>query len=230
MQITNYFKKNDLLFALQAILIVLSIFLGWRLIKVWRFSEYKIINKETPLKASIKNQQKKKEFIKKLKPKTYKKRIPARNEFLDIVENNLFHHERIEGIEKNTLTPPTAVSPFRRINSINKIVLEGIVMFGDYKAALIKNNLPQKRGLRKKVAKSIWVHEGQVLSGRKIVAILKDQIIVVDEEDEKKRIIKLYDPGKPRPKMLPAPKEPKISKIKKQAPGDRLRPPLGEKK
>lgn len=118
------------------------------------------------------------------------KSFPLRESFAGAIEKNLFHIHRREGTEEIKIEP-TLLKPKPK-----PIIMEGIVIIGNYKAAVIKDTAPQVKGGRP----TRKVRVGDTIEDQKVIAIMEDQIIVKDEEGE--RIIKLHDSDKPlRPKI-----------------------------
>ncbi|MBI5749324.1 MAG: hypothetical protein HZA00_09375, partial [Nitrospinae bacterium] len=71
------------------------------------------------------------------------KLLPLRESFAGAIEKNLFHPQRREGAEEIKIESPSS--------SLSKpkpkpIIMEGLVIIGNYKAAVIKDTAPQVKG------------------------------------------------------------------------------------
>ncbi len=117
------------------------------------------------------------------------KLLPLRESFNGVFEKNLFHMQRREGAEEIKVEPPS--SPLSKPKP-KPIVMEGIVIIGKYKAAVIKDTAAQGKVGRP----TRRVRIGDTIEEQKVIAIMEDRIIVKGEEGEK--VVKLHDSDKPQ--------------------------------
>jgi len=128
------------------------------------------------------------------KSKAVDKKMQESSAYDAIVTKNLFSPERMANMADLASSP--AVEDLRV--SGEKIMLFGVVMVDDYKAAMINN--PGKESDGKEYR---WVKEGEQISNLKVVKIQKDQISINDGALQYK--ISLFDPNKAKNKDAAAP-------------------------
>lgn len=205
--------------SINIILFSLILFQGWKFFRVWlaesalSFIETKSasFDKPTPKKDTTHQQ------TGVLSGITFEgegeKLLSQRESFAGVIEKNLFHLQRKEAAEEVKVEPPVSPSSPPQLKPKPKpIILEGIVIFGNYKAAVIKEMAPQSKGGRP----TRRVRVGDIIEEQKVIAIKEDQIIVKGEEGEKR--IKLYAPDKPaRPQITERPPE---SPPRQEMPGE----------
>lgn len=200
------------------LLLFLTIFKGWQFFKVWSaesalsFIETRVAsspvlpykgggNKLPPAAGRLIDKSDKKKDIQRtgvvLSDMSFEregeKLLPLRETFAGVIEKNLFHIHRVEGADEVKVEPPSS--------SLSKskpkpIIMEGLVIIGNYKAAVIRDSAPQGKGGRP----TRRVRVGDTIEDQKVTAIMEDRIIVKGEEGE--RVIKLHDSDKPlRPQI-----------------------------
>ncbi len=216
--------KKSIFSVIVFLLVGYAAFLGWRSLKIWQASDLESLGINFSDISPAKEQKTHRVAKAVKKPLTVKKTMPPRDTFIKVAEKNIFHNLRIEGADESKI--PEEKKPQKsKIKAKAKIkpriMLDGIVMFGNYKAAVIKNTERQRRG-RKKVKSSVSVQEGDLIGDRKVIAIKKDHIVVEDEDGEE--IIKLYDSNKPKPKPPPPqrsdPSQRRRSAVRPTVPGE----------
>ncbi len=119
------------------------------------------------------------------KPKVSEKKAPDPSEYDAIVEKNLFSPDRMAN---NITIESQPVAEELKISG-EKVMLYGVVIVDDYKAALINN--PSREANAKEYR---WVREGETIDNLKVVAIQTRHILLNDDTTQYK--ILLYDPKK----------------------------------
>lgn len=111
-------------------------------------------------------------------------------EYPEVVERNLFSEDRSAPAPP---APPETAEPETVQEEVRvdgkKIILYGVVLFGDYKAALINN--PEIQG---KNPQNQWIKEGGRIGNLTVRQILQDRVVLADA-DASYRVL-LYDPEK----------------------------------
>ena len=121
------------------------------------------------------------------------KLLPLNEFFAGVIEKNLFHTQRREGAEEIKVESQT--SPLSKPKA-KPIIMEGIVIIGNYKAVIIKDTVPHVKGGR--LTRRVRI--GDTIEDQKVIAIMEDRIVVKDEEGE--RVIKMHDSDRPlRPQI-----------------------------
>lgn len=195
---------------INILLLSLTFFEGWQFFKVWSAESALSFVKPgavspPPLPATegrgIGKSDKKKDSLREdvvllemSFEKDGEKSLPLSESFAGIIEKNLFHTQRRKGNEEIELEPQT--SPLSKPKP-KPIIMEGIVIIGNYKAAVIKDTIPHIKGGRS----TRRVRVGDTIEDQKVIAIMEDKIVVRDAEGE--RVIKMRDSDKPlRPQII----------------------------
>jgi hypothetical protein len=193
--------------AINILLFSLILFVGWRSFRAWSVDSSILVGfkKTSPAGDKTITADKKKDATQGGVLSGVKfelegeKVLPSKESFSGLIEKNLFHAQRREGAEeiKIETTSPSLQKP---------IIIEGIVIFKNYRAAVIKDTSSQAKGGRP----TRRVRVGDAIENQKVIAIMKDRIIVKDENGEK--VVKLHKSDKPQrtqaiemPAAAPAP-------------------------
>ena len=209
------------LFFLEVTFAILAVFFGWQLYGMWYMAEPNpIVNIETKHSEKILKPEPVKDIKKELPPKT----------FYDVVaKKNLFNSKREEKFEikkKKTLPlkrpkvnkpkPKPKIAKKRR----NTLALEGVVIFGNYTVALVKNVSKPREGVKR-------VKVGETIDVYKVESISEEQL-TLKEEDGTEMILMLHSeekPGKRRHiKTKVAPSRPPRAALKRNRPVPKKRP------
>ncbi|MDA8404590.1 MAG: hypothetical protein M0Z56_10415 [Desulfobacteraceae bacterium] len=140
-------------------------------------------------------------------------------EYQSVVDRNLFSSERTAPPPEAAKTGTEPVEDELRISG-EKITLYGVVLFGDYKAALINNPEDKAKGAQNK-----WVKEGDSIGNLQVREIRQDQVVLADSETSYR--VLLYDPEKIR-KASASPKSAPSSQPKIVSVGDAPKPASAE--
>ena len=109
-------------------------------------------------------------------------------DYQSVVDHNLFSPNRTAPSSEAVKTEP--VEEEVRMPG-EKVTLYGVVLFDNYKAALVNNSGDQAKGIQNR-----WVKEGDSIGNLKVREILQDQMVLSDSE--KSYRVLLYDPEKVR--------------------------------
>lgn len=137
--------------------------------------------------------------------------ILSKADYQEVVDRNLFSPNRTAPAPPPSPDADDAepVQEDVRIDG-EKVILYGVVVFGDYKAALINN--PENRA---NAPQDKWVREGDRIGNLKVREIREDRVVLADA-DTSYRVL-LYDPDKARKasavKKSPASSQPKIVSV-----------------
>jgi hypothetical protein len=144
----------------------------------------------------------------KSKKRISKKMAPPESAYDVVVGKNLFSPERTEAKPEEAKKSPKAKPKDSKrdkllMAALKKIVLYGVVIADDYKAALVTDvktkKVPAKRRLpRQKRAKKelIWVKVGDALGDFKVADIMEDRVLL--KNGSKSYDVLLYDKNKSR--------------------------------
>ncbi|MEA3486624.1 MAG: hypothetical protein U9R20_03115 [Thermodesulfobacteriota bacterium] len=130
--------------------------------------------------------------------KVTREKMPPETAYGAVTVRNLFSPDRAEFMEEEKTEPePEPAKEDIRVSG-RKIVLYGVIMMDDYRAALISDPKPKSSKRR-----SMWVKEGDIIGdsteGVVISSIQKERITLRD--GEKMYEVLLYDKDKPRGKV-----------------------------
>lgn len=212
--------KRRIFIVINILLLSLILFEGWHFYRVWSaesalsFIETgdAVLIKPSPAAGRMAGKPDKKENTSQdiLSGKSFEtegeKLLPLRESYEGVIEKNIFHTQRREGAEEIKIELPSASTTTAILKPKPRpINLEGIVIFGNYKAAIIKDTATQSKTGRQ----TRRVRVGDMIEDQKVIAIMENRIIVKGEEGE--RVIKLHDSDKPsrlqmtvRPEGAPA--------------------------
>ena len=128
-------------------------------------------------------------------------------DYQSVVDRNLFSPNRTAPQPETVKTEP--LKDEVRISG-EKVMLYGVILFDNYKTALINNPEDQAKGIQNR-----WVKEGDRIGNLKVQEILQDQVVLADDENSYR--VLLYDPEKVRkasaaPKNSP-PSQPKVVSV-----------------
>jgi hypothetical protein len=128
--------------------------------------------------------------------KVTREKMPPETAYGAVTDRNLFSPDRAEFVEEVQLEAEPVKGDIRI--SGRKVVLYGVIMTDDYRAALISDPKPKSPKRR-----SMWVKEGEIIGdsaeGVVVSSIQKESITLLD--GEKMYEILLYDKEKPRGKV-----------------------------
>ena len=128
--------------------------------------------------------------------KVTREKMPPETAYGAVTDRNLFSPDRAEFVEEVQLEAELVKGDIRI--SGRKVVLYGVIMTDDYRAALISDPKPKSPKRR-----SMWVKEGEIIGdsveGVVVSSIQKESITLRD--GEKMYEVLLYDKEKPREKV-----------------------------
>lgn len=203
----------------------LAAFFGWQLYGMW------YMTKPNP---AINLEGKHSEKILKPEPvKDIKRELPTKTFYEVVAKKNLFNSKREEKFEvKKKKAPPPPRPKVKKHEPKPRIVkkrrdtlaLEGIVIFGNYTVALVKNVSKPREGVKR-------VKVGETIDVYKVESISKEQL-TLKEEDGTEVVLTLYSeekPGKRRHiKTKVAPSRPPRAVPKRNRPVPKKRPPISD--
>lgn len=199
---------------------LLAAFFGWKLYGMWYVTKSNpVINLEVKHSENILKPEPVEDIKRELPPKTF---------YEVVAKKNLFNSKREEKFEVKKKASPLLrpkvkkPKPKPRIakKRRDKLALEGIVIFGNYTVALIKNVSKPRDGIKR-------VKVGETIDGYKVESISEEQL-TLKEEDGTEMVLTLYNkekPGKRRHiKTKVAPSRPSRAVPKRKRPVPKKRP------
>jgi len=175
----------------------------------------------------------------KSKKRISKKMAPPESAYDLVVDKNLFSPERNEAKPEKKKESAEAKPKDSRVDklamaSFKKIVLHGVVIADNYKAALVtdikKKTVPAKgrssiRRRQKAVAKElIWVKVGDDLGDFKVADIMEDRVLL--KKGSENYDVLLYDENKPKSRKSAVTKaKPKVISVSSTPPAGVKKPP-----
>ena len=161
------------------------------------------------------------------KKRIVKRRIPPESAYSVVVESNLFSRDRAELKPEK---PEPGPEGNRLKVSRKKIILYGVIIMDDYKAALV-GSLEQNTGWRRTKLKpgerkAKWIRVGDTVGNFRVAGIKKDRIFLA--EGAREHEILLYDKDKPK-RQVPVTKKAKPTVVR-EAPKKRTTLPQVSKR
>lgn len=204
------------------------LFLVYKAVGVWHEED------RTP-QTAIERKAKKNETVS--VKKAFVRRVPDESAYDAVVDKNLFSQEREESVpeEKEEETAETKTL----MEGSSELALHGVIIMGDYKAALIRNlkkDSPRKRGGQSAgdLDQEQWKSIGDKIAGYDVSDILQDRVFLSGKAGDMELL--LYDKNKlqkpafrvkitaSKPQQAPAAKPPSGE------PPEGIKPPSGDTK
>ncbi|MFQ5588156.1 MAG: hypothetical protein ACE5F7_04890 [Nitrospiria bacterium] len=168
-------------FIYEGLCLLAIAFFSWRLYTIWPLSE------AAPEGISIETavQVKERQGL-----ETLQSEKPSRVSFETIARKNLFNPSRVELWEKPR-KPQARPAPAKNLKppisapaKPNTLILEGIMIYGDKRSALVKDRFKPQEGARR-------VRVGDELNGYKITA-MTDREVALTDVNGTKRVLTLF--------------------------------------
>ncbi len=212
------FKK---LIFIEVTFALLAAFFGWQLYGMWYVTD------RSPIpELEVEHSEK---VLKPEPVEDIKRELPVKTFYEVIAEKNLFNVKREEKFEvEKKKAPPLPrpkvkkrkPKPKKARKRKNTLALEGVVIFGNYTVALVKNVSKPREGVKR-------VKVGETIDVYKVKSISEDKL-TLKEEDGTEMVLTLYNKEKPGKrkhiKTKVAPSRPPRTAPKRKRPVPKKRP------
>ena len=201
---------------------LLAAFFGWQLYGMWYMTESNpILNIETTHSEKVFNPEPVKDIRRELPIKTFYEIVAKKNLF------NSKRTEKFEVVKKKAPPPHPKVKKPRPKPKVakkrrDKLALEGVVIFGNYTVALVKNVSKPREGVKR-------IKVGETIDVYKVESISEAQL-TLREEDGTEKVLTLYSEEKPgkrrhiKTKVAPSKTPRAVPKRKRPVPKKRPQP------